>query len=720
MSIDDDLQPQPSITEGDRALALFTDRYSFTRLLAERINDDPPGKEILFFHGAGGNGKSLLLKYLQKTICKRLRSEQWQQVKALPDAELAHRLETQSPTQYLPVPSALLDFGLTPLGEVQPKDRFYGLLLLRKALGESAAGNTRLRFPRYDFACIWYLSQKGKSLDEIKSLFPLNEIAGLTTTVADVVTGNPVGALLKALTDFGMQGWSEKLTLQLVKLGVDKATQAHIRGWDLDRELIDELPGLLAEDLNAAMAQSNAPQRIALFFDTHEAFWGAQRNQSREAYFFQDEWLRRLLRKLNLADGIVVVVAGRDQPQWPQAKAVKPSTEIPENYLQLKEVGHLAEGDARAYLNKVGISDVALQDSLITYASVNPQAELERREVHPLHLGLGTDVVLEAQVNGTVLSADDFATVPDFETKGEQLIERLLRYVNEDMRYAIHALSACRAFDREIYQVLGSQLNFMTDETTFRRLTNFSFVWQTEQRGENWYRIHDLLRRLDNASEVRQAHQVLAEHYQAQGEIEAIYHINRLDWSQGVHLWVGVFDEALKLSRYELCRALLDIRQELVIETPFKQGLVSSSEGQYYQNLALYDAAQREYVEAIAAYDQDLTSNSDNTATLNNKGSALKRRADLLATQAQYEAALGAYQQAIEAYDAALQRAPDDIQILNNKGNVLKRRADLLATQAQVEAALGDYQQAIEAYDAALQRAPDDINALNNKGNALQ
>ncbi|MDB9527944.1 hypothetical protein PN498_18265 [Oscillatoria sp. CS-180] len=652
MSIDDDLQPLASITEGDRALELFTDRYSFTRLLAERINEDPAGKEILFFHGAGGNGKSLLLKYLQKTVCKRLLPEQWQQLRSLPDAELSHRLETWPSTQYLPVPSALLDFGLTPQGEVQPKDRFYGLLLLRKALGESAAGNARLRFLRYDFACIWYLHSKGKSLDEIKSLFPLNEMAGLATTAADTLTGNPVGAVLKAFIDFGVQGWSEKLTLQFTKRGVDKATQADIRSKDLDRELIDELPRLFAEDLNAAMKQHDGPKRIALFFDTHEAFWGSQRNLSREVYFFQDEWLRRLLRGLDLQAGIVVVVAGRDQPQWPQARAVKPKTAIPEDYLHLKEVGHLKIEDARAYLEKVGIRDAPMQDSLITYASVNPQEPLERREVHPLHLGLCTDVVLEAPENKQPLTPQDFATVPEFDKKGEELIERLLRYVNEDMRYAIHALSACRAFDRQIYQLLGTQLSFVTDEPTFRRLKNFSFVWQAEQRGENWYRIHDLLRRLDDAPEVEQAHQVLAEHYQAQGEIEGIYHINRLNWSQGIDLWVKVFDQALELSRYELCRALLDMRRELVIQTPFKQGLVSNSEGQYFQTLALYEEAQREYTEAISAYEQALIGNPEETATLNNKGLSLQRLADLQAALSQHGLAQASYEASIVAFDA--------------------------------------------------------------------
>ena len=138
---------------------------------------------------------------------------------------------------------------------------------------------------------------------------------------------------------------------------------------------------------------------------------------------------------------------------------------------------------------------------------------------------------------------------------------------------------------------------------------------------------------MDDQPQVEQAHRVLAAHYQAQKNIEAIYHVNRLDWAQGVDLWVGVFDEALRRSVYDVCRVLLDIRRELSVQTPFKLGLVSDSEGQYFQNLALYAAAQEEFQEAIDAYDQDLISDPDSTTTLNNKGNALQRLADLQATQ---------------------------------------------------------------------------------------
>ncbi|MGB7247552.1 MAG: hypothetical protein WBC73_01335 [Phormidesmis sp.] len=107
-SIDDDLQVQPSVTEGDRALDLFTDRYSFTRLLAERIND-PPKREILFFHGAGGNGKSLLLKYLRKE-CKGLMAEQWQRTREKPDDEMTKLQKDLKTMKYLTPPKVLLSF----------------------------------------------------------------------------------------------------------------------------------------------------------------------------------------------------------------------------------------------------------------------------------------------------------------------------------------------------------------------------------------------------------------------------------------------------------------------------------------------------------------------------------------------------------------------------------------------------------------------------------
>lgn len=731
MSIDSEQRVQDSITEGDLALNLFTDRYSFTRLLAERLNE-PAAKEILFFHGAGGNGKSLLLKHLQQNVCKRLTAQQWQQVKALPDDELASWLEN-FPTEdgRLSVPAVLLDFGSRPaLNEVQPKDRFYGLLVLRKALGEAvAAGNYRLKFARYDFACIWYLHSKGKSLEEIRALFPLNEVAGLATTTLDAMTGNPIGAFLKAALDFGVEDWSERLTLLFAKQGVDRETQAHIRGLDLDRELVGELPRLFADDLNASMQRSDAPERLVLFFDTHEAFWGEQRDLPPASYFFRDEWLRRLLRGLNLDDGIVVVVAGRDVPRWADARAVQPGTEIPAQYVQIEEVGYLAAADAQAYLQKVfaeteiknAAGYEALCEGLITFASVNPHDAVDEREVHPLHLGLCADVVLEAAVQGTMLTADDFEQVPGFDEKGKALIERLLSYAGESLRYAVHSLSACRAFDREIYKLLGEKLNFVADEPTFRRLVRFSFVWRSQQRGDEWYRIHDLLRRLDDEPEVKQAHKALVEYFQAQSSLERIYHVNQLDWIEGTYLWIQAFEKALALSKYEICRTLLDLRQELNVESFFKLGLISNAEGRYFESLALYKAAQQKFEEAVSAYNRAISADTEEVEILNNKSNSLRSIADILHIAfCQDELALQKYDESIAACNQALRLRPNAPYILNNTGLTLVNKATLQVDSSLAKEAQRSYEQAVIFYDRAIAIAPNFKKLRNNRGLALK
>jgi tetratricopeptide (TPR) repeat protein len=111
---------------------------------------------------------------------------------------------------------------------------------------------------------------------------------------------------------------------------------------------------------------------------------------------------------------------------------------------------------------------------------------------------------------------------------------------------------------------------------------------------------------------------------------EVIYHANRLDWQRGVNEWVEKFKEALEQSRYEQCRSLLEVRNELIIQSDFKLGRVSRAEGDYFVTLSLYQEAEQEYLEAIAAYDLQLRLTPDHIYTHNNKGIALRNLVDIL------------------------------------------------------------------------------------------
>ena len=381
-----------------------------------------------------------------------------------------------------------------------------------------------------------------------------------------------VGGLAKGVLDLLSPSWSQRLQVWRTKFGISREEIADIIAKDLDKELIDVLPGYLADDLNEAMAKDTAPPRVVLFFDTHEAFWGEHRSQAPETYFFRDEWLRRLLRKLDYGQGIVALVAGRDQPRWAEAKPVQPGTDIPERYVDLRRVGNLSVTDALAYLQQpeVGIADAALCQSLIAYASVEPG------EVHPLHLGLCADVVLEAETQGTPLTAEEFGSVPDFAEKSEQLVERLLKYVSAGVRDAIYALSACRAFDFALYNQLGETLKFAANRADFDLITRFSFVKQLPEPRQQWHRLHGLLRRLnaeDGNERVIEAHRFLEQHYRVIGQqAEAIYHANQLNSVNGVSKWLNVFNEALNSSRYEDCEALLEVCGDLHLTDNFQLG----------------------------------------------------------------------------------------------------------------------------------------------------
>jgi len=725
MPIDDEDFESESIS-GDRQLELFTGRHEFTRRFAIYLNEDPPRKQILYFHGDGGNGKSLLLKHLQVNCCKRFSPQVWQQWRALPESKAAEVADfVRQAKTYTPIPAVRHDFGLIPIKEDKPQDRFYGLLMLRRNLAK-AAKKYKFKFPNYDFACFWYLLNKGDSNATLEQLFP-DDVIQVVAPAIEILAGFPLitpgVTFLKLLDKLGGIERAMKLIQNRLRVSDDKVEE--IRRKDIDTELIDCLPTLFARDLNAAMAGKHKPERLVMLFDTHEKLWDEKHTSQGINFWYQDEWFRRLLRAIDFKAGIVVAVAGRDCPvtqlRWPNAPA---NTEIPERYIDAQLVGHLSAADARDYLHKVEIDKADLADAVIRYASVNSDESWDSLQVHPFYLGLCADVVLAERKRGIELLSSDFARIPKLENKTAELTDRLLLYVDREMRSAVHSLSACRAFYEDLYIKLGAECHFLASRANFEILTSFSFVWKEPQRGEKWYRIHDLLRRLDSDRDnqkTRRAHEVLEGYYRELGNAaEAIYHANRLDWERGVREWKEVFEEASRLSRYGECESLLAVRSELWIKSDFWLGRISKSEGYYYAQLARYAEAKQEYLEAVAAYDRQIILTPDDIAALNNKGNALRCLGYLQAGLSEFEAAKQSYSDASAAFNSALLIAPDYIPALNNKGIALGCLGELQAGLSEFEAAKQSYSDASAACNSALLIAPDDIAALTSKGNALR
>jgi len=317
LSIFDKTGQSDSITSLWRALDLFTDREDAIRLFRTYLNEDPAPESVLFFFGEGGNGKSLLVRYLNKYHCRRRRDLQF---------------EAESPPGEIVLPRAYLDFGMPPRGEDRPLEAYSALLMLRRAL---AGGD--LKFPLYDFAIVWYLYRTGRlTQDKLKSTFPAEEL-DFISNVVDAVSDTAYVSIGKAVLGLINNKYQERFTLFLKKRGLKEEHIQRIQEMDPETQLVDHLPQLFAEDLNASMAAENAPPKVVLFFDTHDAFWGSERTISNDLFFQRDEWLRRLIGALDLASGITVVVAGREISKWAEAAKFR----IPDGYINGHFVGAL-------------------------------------------------------------------------------------------------------------------------------------------------------------------------------------------------------------------------------------------------------------------------------------------------------------------------------------------------------------------------------------------
>jgi hypothetical protein len=245
MSIDDELCELQTVTEGDRALQLFTDRYELTRLFAEYLNEEPSHNTILFFHGDGGNGKSLLLKFLRQKCCKRFSPKTWQQLQAIPKdevAKVAAYIENAKPENYIPVPAALLDFSQNLIGD-RLKSPFDGLLMLRRNLADAFADLPyRLRFPLYDFACVWYFYKTG-NLEQAKELLPSDEL-DFISGIVDAVSDTSYASIIKAGLGIFGKHLGEQVKLYLQKRGLKEEEVKAIQGMEPHTELYQWTGGL--------------------------------------------------------------------------------------------------------------------------------------------------------------------------------------------------------------------------------------------------------------------------------------------------------------------------------------------------------------------------------------------------------------------------------------------------------------------------------------------
>jgi tetratricopeptide (TPR) repeat protein len=374
--------------------------------------------------------------------------------------------------------------------------------------------------------------------------------------------------------------------------------------------------------------------------------------------------LRYLLAAVNLEGGVVPVVTSRQKPRWEE----KAHYSIPTEYLDPLPVGHFSDVDAGAYLKKAlkeaGVDDPALHARLCEYARVAPD------EVHPLFAGLGADVVLQAVRRGRRLTAEDFPEEPNAEKKPRLLVERLLMEASQDVEYAVRSLAAARAFDRELFEKLGSwELSrYSATDAAFDTLTQFSFVWKAETHGAGWYSVHALLRRIlreRSDDRLREADAALEAIYRERAEAgdtlalaEAVYHAYQQQPERGLELWGAAFEEARNRSRYALCEALRTVAAVFQPEDPWWRALMAQQEGAYLLVRSRYAEADEALQTSVAAYDEALSRDPDDFNAHYNKALALFQWGESMRSYVQDEVTRGRWDAAQACAERVLALAP--------------------------------------------------------------
>ena len=209
------------------------------------------------------------MRFLVEKCCKEFAPDDWTYLNGMEDEDFASQLRD---ADVAAVPYVLHDFAMQPNLDERPQEPFEGPLMLRRALA-----NRGLLFPLFDFACVWRMYKTGQlSANSVRVRYPSEE-AGVITALVGVIQSVPALSLGSSVLALFTKRLGNRLTLWRHGRNIGEDELDAIQRMNPASDLLEALPALLAKDLTASLSLPEAPRRLVLAFDTHEAFWVAPR-----------------------------------------------------------------------------------------------------------------------------------------------------------------------------------------------------------------------------------------------------------------------------------------------------------------------------------------------------------------------------------------------------------------------------------------------------------
>ncbi len=433
------------------AVREFTDRVEsrqafwnrLDRMLAER------GSTLVTYYGTGGVGKSGLIKKLKDEF--NARREEFPNV-----VVLSHDFINGTDCR------AILNNWKNQLKEYGCEFPFFEtgdfFLSVRRGVNPKLLDEPEVKS----------IVEKNKWIERIKTKFDLL----LNRSDDQLSTARPVSMLgmldkLPELDPLSITGKTiasvmRTINKRLSKQEMENRLNAHI---NLRRELTEKvssrdineleelLPTLFARDVLDWAGDPDAleSKRLIIFLDTYEMLTGIWDNQLAGNNLTRDWWIRdRAHDRLGLLFQLpptLWVIGGRNKLRWTGAAA----EELDQHLIKA-----LSEDDSNYFLTKAGVWSRELRDRIY-----------QLTKGYPLYLDLCLDTYEEF-----VYRYERVPTTKDFGHSLEQIVQRLVKYLDPAARLMVQCLGLLGTWTGEMARCIVPNFNY----NLYVEAKNFSFI----------------------------------------------------------------------------------------------------------------------------------------------------------------------------------------------------------------------------------------------------
>lgn len=467
MPIEPKFDPTNFPQNGDAQERPFTNRDRHLQTFTNSLTNQGDEHQVLVFHGIGGIGKSRLSQEFVRML----------EGKSAKANTLG--LLTKSSAQGRRF-WGRLDFENTHLRNAPS-----ALFALRSQLGHRYG----FQFPAFDLAYESWWSKTHPQISISNSNLPFIEQGDFLLECVDHVQkildlGLDISglSLLQKVTQVGFHLWKTVKEKRLKNSVAMLRGLTNLNAYDIEKRL----PGFWAYDFKEEVCDRD--RQAVLFLDAYEALRNKTQGQAKQHEI--EAWVREWIAQL---PDVLWVITGREKLTW---KDFDPCWS---KVISQHQVGDLDKQDILSLLDKTGIGDEQIQESIV---SVTGRI--------PYEIDLAIDLFEEITARGETPTPEDF----DRNNVSPNVHSRFFKYLDDAEVAALEMLAVPRTWDQNLYRALEDRFDPGLPVALFRRLEHFSFVKPLEKGQYTLHRrTRDALLKHWEWIDPQKVHEFLFDHY---------------------------------------------------------------------------------------------------------------------------------------------------------------------------------------------------------------